>query len=503
MAEYFKRIRRQLHNKLHSESGASLMVALLFFVMCAMVGTVVLVTASGSAGRDVREITDEDRQRYSLQSAAQMIVRQLSDENNGGSAEENGITCRQEWAYREVKLDWALKSAAKNDLKINGINGTATWKSNLVEGSRHRTSGSFILDVDQSSVYREIQENNESNDPDDTDPESESTNASQISAVWNEEYWTQGNADINTAENADYQKQMSVIEPTSETSDSKEVTSFTQLRDVLAMGIYRNYWNKLCKINETGGGKSDSFQAADNGLTGPMSDPWENGIPEGIPDKNAWETFSGGHYYRLGTRDLFASETKAGGGNKAAGVSASPLVINPPDGVNTDSIRMYPVYVDVTMNENFDMLFHLYCGSLSDPSSDQNGTLTSVQGHPENAASDLWITIPSKDVKAAFTSDTTTDVQPLTPLIVVDNTNAMEEESDDEITVPCYDDPFYYFQKIVRTDEEVNNGYSRYSYQYYIVNNDLERTKFIYTTTRSVTFRVSWDNGTISISDPE
>lgn len=497
-------IRRQLNNKLHSESGASLMVALLFFVLCATVGTVVLVAASGSAGRDVQQITDEDRQRYSLQSAAQMIVRQLSKENNGGTVEANGITCQQKWAYREIRLDWVLKSAngSDSDLKINGIDGKATKKSNLQEGEKHRTQGSYILDVDQSNTYKESNDTSKQySDPDDNDSEIENT--ADINAVWNEKYWTSGKADTGTEEDADYSYQMNITASTSATSSSKKVTSFIQLRDVLAIGIYRNYWNKLCKINETGGGKSDSSETSVNSLTGPTSDPWQGGIPAGITDKDAWESFSSGSSYRLGTTDLFASKTESGGESAAEGVNAAPFVINPPNDAKTDSITMYPVYADVTMDENFNLIFHLYCGSLPDDTDDSRGTLDSVQGHPDMAASDLWISIPSDAVKVSFTSDTQTMVKQLEPLIVVDDSETMKEDGSESFAVPRYDEPFYYFEKTTRSEDDVKNGAEPYQYSYYTVDDNFVRNKYIYDTNRSVTFHVSWDNGTISMAEPD
>ena len=498
-------IRRQLNNKLHSESGASLMVALLFFVMCATVGTVVLVAASGSAGRDVQQITDEDRQRYSLQSAAQMIVRQLSNENNGGRVEANGVTSQQKWAYREIRLDWVLKSANGSDsvLKINGIDGKAVYKSNLQEGEKHRTQGSYILDVDQSNTYKESNDTSKQySDPDDND--SGIKNTADINAVWNEKYWTSGNADTGTEEDADYSDQMNITASTSFTSGSKNVTSFTQLRDVLAIGIYRNYWNKFCKINETGGGKSNSSSVTgDNNLTGPTTDPWESGIPAAITDKDAWESFSSGSSYRLGTTDLFASKTESGGESAAEGVNAAPFVINPPNDAKTDSITMYPVYADVTMDENFNLIFHLYCGSLPDDTDDGRGTLESVQGHPDMAASDLWISIPSDAVKVSFTSDTQTTVKQLDHLIVVDDSETMKEDSSESFDVPRYDEPFYYFEQTTRSEDEVKNGAEPYQYSYYTVDDNFVRNKYIYDTNRSVTFRVSWDNGTISMAEPD
>ena len=66
----------EMKKKVHSKTGASLVLALLFFLMCAMVGSVVLTTASATSGRSLR-LTEDTQEQYTLESAARLIAKQL------------------------------------------------------------------------------------------------------------------------------------------------------------------------------------------------------------------------------------------------------------------------------------------------------------------------------------------------------------------------------------------------------------------------------------------
>lgn len=67
-------------NKMRSESGATLMTALLFFIMCAVCGSVILAAASAAAGRMSRQ-QSSDQAYYTVTSAAKL----LRDEIDGKS----------------------------------------------------------------------------------------------------------------------------------------------------------------------------------------------------------------------------------------------------------------------------------------------------------------------------------------------------------------------------------------------------------------------------------
>lgn len=65
-------IRSLCKQKMKSEGGASLAVALLFFIVCAVVGSIIIAAAMSSAGR-MSGITSADAQRFALDSARDLI----------------------------------------------------------------------------------------------------------------------------------------------------------------------------------------------------------------------------------------------------------------------------------------------------------------------------------------------------------------------------------------------------------------------------------------------
>jgi len=66
-----------VRKKLKSNSGMSLLMALLLFLVCAVVGAVVLTAATAAAGR-AGELAEMDRRYYSVSSAAELLARELS-----------------------------------------------------------------------------------------------------------------------------------------------------------------------------------------------------------------------------------------------------------------------------------------------------------------------------------------------------------------------------------------------------------------------------------------
>ena len=65
-----------IKKKLRSNEGASLMVALLFFVMCATVGSIILAAATASSGR-LANLRKEDQSYYAITSAADLFAEMM------------------------------------------------------------------------------------------------------------------------------------------------------------------------------------------------------------------------------------------------------------------------------------------------------------------------------------------------------------------------------------------------------------------------------------------
>ena len=71
-------MKKILTSKLKSNSGASLMAALLFFIMAATVGSIILAAATASSGR-LAGLKEEDQGYYAVTSAMDYISKTIAD----------------------------------------------------------------------------------------------------------------------------------------------------------------------------------------------------------------------------------------------------------------------------------------------------------------------------------------------------------------------------------------------------------------------------------------
>ena len=71
-------LRRMMSAKIRSNRGASLIFALLLFLVCTVIGSVVLAAGTASAGR-MSKLGESDQRYYSVASAAQLLARELTD----------------------------------------------------------------------------------------------------------------------------------------------------------------------------------------------------------------------------------------------------------------------------------------------------------------------------------------------------------------------------------------------------------------------------------------
>jgi hypothetical protein len=118
-----ERNRGSVKQKLTSEKGASLLVALLFFLICACVGPVILAAASTSAGRVSSIESSGNANRYAVNSAVKLIKEEMSEDMT--SDEDMSFNVQQTWEA----------SYTQADFQTNGDAGIPTL-----------TSGSWVLD---------------------------------------------------------------------------------------------------------------------------------------------------------------------------------------------------------------------------------------------------------------------------------------------------------------------------------------------------------------------
>lgn len=133
---------RTIKNKLNSERGASLTFALLLFLVCAVVGSAVLVAGTAASGRMSR-IAEMDQRYYSVNSAARLLIELMETDMIYYRVEEPaGGT--QSYIFYNIDQD----SEEETEVKITsptlaleiaeqslGISETKEWLSLSVSGT--------------------------------------------------------------------------------------------------------------------------------------------------------------------------------------------------------------------------------------------------------------------------------------------------------------------------------------------------------------------------------
>lgn len=114
---------RKMLKKLKSDSGASLMMALLLFLVCSVIGSAVLVAGTAASGR-MAKIADKDELYYSVNSAANLLIELLDGKsvkavtvsNSDGSDAPNPVF------YEKGEDGTYTKAASVNTLPLDVIN---------------------------------------------------------------------------------------------------------------------------------------------------------------------------------------------------------------------------------------------------------------------------------------------------------------------------------------------------------------------------------------------
>lgn len=127
-----KRIAAKAEQKLRSQEGASLMVALLFFVMCAAVGSMILAAASSSAGR-ISGLETGSREQEELQLYAGYLEHELTGDNAYVSQTPAGQTV-SEYSKNSLAISDVLKVLAskqyQSQYKAIQVLGSSYWGTN-------------------------------------------------------------------------------------------------------------------------------------------------------------------------------------------------------------------------------------------------------------------------------------------------------------------------------------------------------------------------------------
>lgn len=130
-------MKRKQNNVLRSRTGASITFALLLFLVCAVVGALVLTAGSAAAGR-VSNLAQSDQRYYSVSSAAGLLAQELS-----------GKTVK---IVQERKVTTEVTTPYKVDLGSTGSVVTPVGESTTTREASYKTKvNDFLITNDLSS----------------------------------------------------------------------------------------------------------------------------------------------------------------------------------------------------------------------------------------------------------------------------------------------------------------------------------------------------------------
>lgn len=122
-----------IKNKISSQRGASLTFALLLFLVCSVVGSVVLTAGTAAAGR-MSEISEMDQRYYSINSAAKLLI---------------GLFERDEIRYEKKKAEPAAGDPAGDD-------ATPSDNYSFIIGDKPASASTLALDTAKRVINKQF-----------------------------------------------------------------------------------------------------------------------------------------------------------------------------------------------------------------------------------------------------------------------------------------------------------------------------------------------------------
>ncbi len=472
---------KRLARKLNSRNGASLMAALLLFLICATVGSVILAAAATSMGRTSSADTDANRQRYSLESASRVIINDILGDTTAENYQGLKVDINQTWYVHLSSADYATTSeenstslATGDYVSTENVTSAVLYDTNsyVEDPGTQVTYGDFVLMTDQtqasaSGKYPAYPQLSES-----------STTAKEVYA-WDTE--SENDTTVSWAKTFNG--------TTNKASRSMVNTGDQSLQDVLCLmedEIFRHYWYAINNTTQEKTQKVHENKYLESSPLRQDSDPLKD-TP--VTD---WSEITGrmNDIYSVGTADK------------------KPIEITPPkvDGADT---KMYPVYAEVSLDQNSVLTIHLYCGSKEGT----KDTTTSVKSDPEHADSSLYLVFEPED--GGPTLDYTATNVPSNPIsrdpiyvqtqtgmkLAASNTDALKEtySGQDVILHITNDEGPGTQSENADTAGDSSDGLHQYTYDVYT---KVTPTQTLTSQKRSWDYSVTWKNVSISTSAP-
>lgn len=348
----------------------------------------------------------------------------------------------------DFKQAWSVRTVQVDQVGKAGSSSQTMSAEDIAPGEVCHTRGDYVLALDQlaGETYGQNGEYTAVHTSDEEDEAAASEGAFT-------DKWEYGDA-AKVLSTAGLNKSTHVLNTT-----TGDFTSLREMRDVMAEAVYRNFWDDI------------------SGYTGSAdTDPWGGTVPSGAGAWKAPSTYS---------------------------VSVKHLMIDCGDVDDTHNI--YPVYADVTMDQDLKMTFELYCGSMpkeSDKGTDKDttGTIASSRDSmicvwvifkPDTSKTQVSFEnkVTQKDIDSAAGSSlpplTVEDVQEEKVKGTPTGTDGTTTEGDVTITVKYTYDSSSNMTTITTTTDQL-----------------IQRTKHIKLQDRSVDFTAVWKKAVITTQDP-
>lgn len=132
-------------NRLKNEDGASLVAAILFFVLCGVGASVILAASSASAGK-MQQVPAADQKRFAVESAAAFLRDELADQASIVKIKEVMVDDSREEEIQD-DIDWYYVGPKKN------LQNESTWQPFGTGGSES------LLDSMIQELYVPMTEN--------------------------------------------------------------------------------------------------------------------------------------------------------------------------------------------------------------------------------------------------------------------------------------------------------------------------------------------------------
>ena len=146
-----------LVNRIKSESGATILIALLFFLLCAVAGSVVLAAGTSASGR-ISGLVEKEQSFYSVSSAAKMLSAEIEGQEFDYYVDDSN----NEYSFKttpDSDVAQLLKNGAVTVFKNN--DSTKSYEDNLTVSSTSTSmdsvkdvGGEFVMKGDYSIEIR-------------------------------------------------------------------------------------------------------------------------------------------------------------------------------------------------------------------------------------------------------------------------------------------------------------------------------------------------------------